>query len=98
MIRRIITALLLAVVLTSSTGFAATHHANPTTGGAQLAQFDTEGAAQAHCPRDTVVWLNTTSGIYQEKSIRWYGRTKHHAYVCRKEADAAGDRNTRDGQ
>lgn len=24
-----------------------------------LAMFTTEGAAQAHCPSDTVVWLNT---------------------------------------
>jgi hypothetical protein len=29
---------------------------------------------------------------------RWYGRTKRGAYVCRKEADAAGDRDTRNGQ
>jgi len=60
--------------------------------------FDTESAAQVHCPRDEVVWPNTNSGIYHEKGMRWYGRTKHGAYVCRKEADAAGDRDTRNGQ
>ena len=64
----------------------------------QLQQFDTEGAAQAHCPSDVVVWLNTNSGIYHEKGMRWYGRTKYGAYVCRKEADACGDRDTRNGQ
>ncbi len=65
---------------------------------ANLQFFATESGAQAHCPSDTVVWLNTNSGIYHEKGMRWYGRTKHGAYVCKKEADAAGDRDTRNGQ
>jgi hypothetical protein len=60
--------------------------------------FDSEAAAQQHCPRDVVVWLNIPTGIYHEKGMRWYGRTKHGAYVCKKEADAAGDRDTRNGQ
>ena len=99
MIRRVLTALLLMVALLPYPGVAATRHAKPAaTSSAQLAQFDTEGRAQAHCPSDTVVWLNTNSGIYHEKGMRWYGRTKHGAYVCRKEADAAGDRDTRNGQ
>lgn len=63
-----------------------------------LRLFDTEAAAQAHCPRDEVVWLSTNTGIYHEKGMRWHGRTKHGAYVCRKEANAAGDRDTRNGQ
>jgi hypothetical protein len=63
-----------------------------------LQLFDTEAAAQKHCPRDQVVWLNTNTGIYHEKGMRWYGNTKHGAYVCRKEADAAGDRDTHNGQ
>lgn len=64
----------------------------------QLSLFTTEDAAQKHCPADTVVWLNTRSGIYHLKGERWYGRTKHGAYVCKKEADAAGDRETENGQ
>ncbi len=60
--------------------------------------FQTETAAQAHCPKDTVVWLNTPSGIYHLKGMRWYGNTLHGAYVCKREADAAGDRATRNGQ
>jgi hypothetical protein len=62
------------------------------------AMFDTEAAAQKHCPRDVVVWLNVPTGVYHEKGMRWYGRTKHGAYVCKKEADAAGGRDTRNGQ
>ena len=60
--------------------------------------FATEDAAQKHCLHDTVVWLNTSSGIYHLKGERWYGRTKHGAYVCKKEADAAGYRETENGQ
>jgi hypothetical protein len=67
-----------------------------TSGSLQL--FATENAAQAHCPRDQVVWLNTNSGIYHEKGMRWYANTKAGAFVCRREADAAGDRDTRNGQ
>lgn len=65
---------------------------------APIAMFATESAAQAHCPTDTVVWLNTRSGIWHEKGMRWYGHTKQGAYVCRKEAAAAGYRDTRNGQ
>lgn len=60
--------------------------------------FYTENAGQAHCPRDTVVWLNIPSGVYHYKGERWYGRTKHGAYACEKEAIAAGDRATENGQ
>lgn len=60
--------------------------------------FDTESAAQAHCPRDTVVWLNIPSGIYHYKGERWYGRTKHGAFACEKEAIKAGDRASENGQ
>ena len=63
-----------------------------------IPMFNTEAAAQRHCPSDQVVWLNTRSGIYHEKGMRWYGRTKYGAYVCRKEADAAGYRDTRNNQ
>jgi hypothetical protein len=62
------------------------------------ASFATEKAAQQHCPSDTVVWLNLPSGIYHLKGQRWYGQTKSGAYVCRVEADKAGDRLDRNGQ
>jgi hypothetical protein len=60
--------------------------------------FQTEAAAQAHCPRDIVVWLNLPSSIYHLKGERWYARTKRGAFVCKREADAAGDRETLNGQ
>ena len=63
-----------------------------------LTLYPTEQQAQHHCPADTVVWLNTPSGIYHFKGQRWYGRTKHGAFVCMQEADRAGDRATLNGQ
>jgi hypothetical protein len=60
--------------------------------------YPSEQQAQQHCPRDTVVWLNLPTGIYHFKGERWYGTTKHGAFVCQKEADQAGDRATRNGQ
>jgi hypothetical protein len=65
---------------------------------ATITYFDTEDSAQQHCARDVVVWLNIPSGIYHYKGERWYGRTKHGAYVCEKEAIAAGDRASENGQ
>lgn len=65
---------------------------------AQLTLFPTQQQAQQHCPSDIVVWLNLPSGIYHFQGQRWYGNTKSGAYVCEKEADAAGDRPTMNGQ
>jgi hypothetical protein len=99
--RLLVSALLgVALMLAPAGASASKHHtaasAPVTTGSLQL--FATERAAQAHCPRDVVVWLNTNSGIYHEKGMRWYGNTKSGAYACRREADAAGNRDTRNGQ
>jgi hypothetical protein len=98
MYRRFVLTLILAMSLVFSPALATSHTPKTPAASGQLAMFDTESAAQSHCPTDTVVWLNTSSGIYHEKGMRWYGRTKHGAYVCRAEADAAGDRDTRNGQ
>ena len=101
MIRRIFAALVLAIALVPSVAGAAHHPkttANAPVKQGSLQLFASESAAQAHCPRDQVVWLNTNSGIYHEKGMRWYGNTKAGAYVCRREADAAGNRDTRNGQ
>jgi len=65
---------------------------------ASLALFTTQQEAQHHCPSDIVVWLNLPSGIYHFQGQRYYGNTKSGAYVCKTEADAAGDRSARNGQ
>ena len=53
--------------------------------------FNAESAAQKHCPKDSVVWLDLQSGLYQLKGSGTYGRTKTGTYACRDEADIAGD-------
>ncbi len=60
--------------------------------------FNTEQEAQAHCPKDVVVWVNLPTGVYHFRGERWYGNTKTGAFACQKEADQAGDRATRNGQ
>jgi hypothetical protein len=62
------------------------------------AHFHSEQEAKQHCPNDTVVWVNTKTGVYHFKGERWYGATKEGVYECRKEADFEGDRATRNGQ
>ncbi len=101
MLKQLCAAFVSALIFVSPTIASASRHrttasAPVTVGSLQL--FSSERAAQAHCPRDVVVWLDTKSGIYHEKGMRWYGNTKSGAHVCRKEADAAGDRDTRNGQ
>jgi hypothetical protein len=88
--RRLLIALLLFLALLPAQGTLAQ--------GAPLAEFSNGQGAQQHCPSDTVVWLNTRSGIYHFQGERWYGRTKSGAYVCQREADQAGMRATRNGQ
>jgi len=99
MFRRFFLSVLLASSLLISPALATQHSSKtvPVASG-DLRLFENENAAQRHCPKDEVVWLNTNSGIYHEKGMRWYGKTHAGAYVCRAEADAAGDRDTRNGQ
>jgi len=61
-------------------------------------QFQTEHEAQQYCSKDTVVWVNTRTGVYHFKGQRWYGSTTEGCYECRKEAEREGDRATRNGQ
>lgn len=55
-------------------------------------QYPTEAEARAHCPADTVVWVNLKSDVYHFSGSRNYGRTKEGAYMCEKEALSHGDR------
>ena len=41
-------------------------------------------------PGDPVVWENTSTKVYHLSGDKYYGNTKHGAYVCQSTADGAG--------
>jgi hypothetical protein len=54
-------------------------------------KFKTVAAAAAHCPSDTVVWSSfSSSHAYHLSASKYYGKTKHGAYICEKDAVAFG--------
>ncbi len=66
----------------------ASSNAAPTT--SQNLQYKTEGDAKAHCGPDQVVWGNTSSHVLHASGSRYYGKTKHGAYMCKTLAVNAG--------
>ena len=81
----------LAANLCSASLSAATVPPPPVVASTTLHYFSTADAAQAHCPRDVVVWLNIPSGIYHYKGERWYGahptrriRVRKRSHCCRR--------------
>jgi hypothetical protein len=54
-------------------------------------EFAAEAEAKAHCPSDTVVWVNTKSHKYHFSGHKSYGTTKQGAYMCEADAKAAGN-------
>jgi hypothetical protein len=59
--------------------------------GPALASFPSEAAAHASCPSDSVVWSSMSkSKAFHTASSKYYGKTKHGAYVCQGAATAAG--------
>jgi hypothetical protein len=55
-------------------------------------EYRTEAAAKAHCPTQTVVWVNTYGHVFHLPRSKYYGKTKHGAFVCEKAAQTAGFR------
>jgi hypothetical protein len=50
------------------------------------------------CSGDHIVWVNTRSGIYHFQGERYFAATKQRKFMCQHDADAEGDRPTRNGQ
>ena len=88
---------LIAVALLLAVALPAFVFASPQVDTSHVPQFKTEAAAQRHCPGDTVVWLNTWSGIWHYKGAKYWMNTKYGAFVCEKEAAELGMRASRDG-
>lgn len=55
-------------------------------------QFTSAAQAKAHCGSDAVVWANGKTKIYHSSGTKSYGNTKQGAYMCERDAMAAGDR------
>jgi hypothetical protein len=55
-------------------------------------RFSTVSDAAKHCPGDIVVWstFSKKSRTFHLSSSKYYGKTKHGAYACEKDAVAAG--------
>jgi hypothetical protein len=86
-----------AALFLSLTLVAATATASPRVDTSSVPQFPTEAAAQKNCPSDTVVWLNTYSGIWHYRHAKYWMNTKYGAFVCEQEAAEKGMRASRDG-
>ena len=65
---------------------------SPHVGATGAGGFATDAQARVRCPSDTVVWVNTKSGVYHFAGTRNYGGTKQGTYMCEADAKAAGDR------
>jgi hypothetical protein len=59
---------------------------------AVLTAFRTEQQAQEHCPKDTVVWLDPQSGMFELKGHGSHGVSGAGRFACRGEAERAGMR------
>jgi hypothetical protein len=54
-------------------------------------EFKAEAAAKSHCPGETVVWATLSRAkAYHLSGDRYYGKTRHGAYMCRNDAIKAG--------
>ena len=54
-------------------------------------EYTTEADAKAKCGADIVVWVNTGTHKWHYSGHPKYGHTKQGAYMCEKEAAAAGN-------
>ena len=64
---------------------ATSHHTTAT-----LAKYNTEADAKGACASDPIVWANTSSKVLHASGDKYYGHTKHGAYVCQSAAQKAG--------
>ncbi len=61
---------------------------------AQLSLFRSEVQAEAHCPNDSVAWLDFKKRIYYLQGQRLYATGRNGTFVCRDEARRNGYRRS----
>lgn len=76
--------LVLSMAAAAGTAFAATPTAIQT--------FNSEDAAQVHCPLDKVVWLEPKAHLYYYRSSKHYANSATGGFVCRGDAIKAGNK------
>jgi hypothetical protein len=57
-------------------------------------KFASEEAAHQRCPIDMVVWLTLPGNTFVVKGDARYGTTPRGAYMCERDAVAAGNRGS----
>jgi hypothetical protein len=78
-------------VQTAAAAPAAGHGIKSAAGLPKSDEFTTLAAAAAHCPDSTVAWSSLSkSHNFHTSASRYFGKTKHGAYVCESDALAAG--------
>jgi len=55
-----------------------------------IQRFNSEDAAQVHCPLDKVVWLEPKAHLYYYRSSKHYANSGTGGFVCRGDAIKAG--------
>ena len=58
-------------------------------------KFASEETARQRCPTDMVVWLTLPGNSFVVKGDPRYGTTQRGAYMCERDAIAAGNRGAR---
>ena len=59
---------------------------------AKVGEYASEAEAKQRCGTDAVVWINPSSHIYHLAGSKDYGKTKRGAYMCKAQAERAGNR------
>lgn len=85
--KRFASVLALALVAALPGAALAKHHATPPPATAAAAP-----ASVACVAGDPVVWVNLSTHVYHLPGSSYYGKTKNGKYLCKSDADKAGDR------
>ncbi len=86
MTRLLLAALLVAAPLSLAHAAKREHHPRA----AALPGYPSLTAAKSACGVSPVVWRAHDSKVFHLASSRYFGKTKHGAYVCQKAAEAKG--------
>jgi hypothetical protein len=59
-------------------------------GRSALTAYPTEAAARTGCAGDAVVWRAHGSRVFHTAGSKYFGKTRHGAFVCERAAEARG--------